>query len=348
MYLNKSISIRRYLVLLTLIVPLSNCTLNKNTKNVDVSGIHVDVNIKRLEKDLFILNPDSLNTAIPVLLKKYPDFLPFYLGRIMTFGDLQKQPELTLDKFHQFLKDTTTHYLFDTTIKTYPDLTFLKSGLEGAFKHYKYYYPDKKIPEVITFISYFGYGNITYDTTVLGIGLDMYLGKNFNYPDLIPEFLRQSFSKEYILANSMKVLAAMDYNFEPNDNKLLSAMINNGKQLYFTDLMLPETPDYLKMDYRKQDIEWCKKNEPEIWKFFVDKNLLYSTDANDNAQYVNPGPQTSGMPQDAPGNTGTWMGWQIVRQYMQKYPETTMDQLMKLDAPQILALSQYKPKHGLI
>jgi len=146
----------------------------------------------------------------------------------------------------------------------------------------------------------------------------------------------------------MKVLAAMVYNFEPNDNKLLTAMINNGRQLYFTDLMLPETDDYLKMDYRKQDIEWCKKNEPEIWQFFVKKDLLYSTDMNDNAQYVNPGPQTSGMPDPAPGNIGTWLGWQIVRKYMQEHPETTMDQLMKLETSQILALSKYKPKHSLL
>jgi hypothetical protein len=231
---------------------------------------------------------------------------------------------------------------------TFDNLDFLHAGLVDAFKHYKYYYPNKSIPKVITYVSYFGYSNITYDTSVLGIGLDMYLGKDFDYPPTFPEYIRMTMTKDYMLSNCMKVLATMQYNLDPADNKLITAMIDNGKQLYFTDLMLPDEPDYLKIGYQKKGIEWCKKNEPEIWQFFVEKDLLYSTDADETSHYVSPGPNTSGMPVESPGNVGSWVGWQIVRKYMDNHPETTIDDLMKMDAQKILNLSQYKPKHSLL
>lgn len=337
-----------YWLLLAAILLLPNYGCHKNTKKVDVSNIQVQVNISRLEKDLYSINPDSLAEHLPTLLNKYPDFLPFYTGRMMGLGDITNNPDKTTFELQRFLKDTTTRYLMNTTILTYDNLDLLQKGLEDAFKHYKYYYPNKSIPKVITYVSYFGYSNITYDTSILGIGLDMYLGKDFDYPPTFPEYIRQTLTKDYMLANSMKVLATMQYNLDPTDNKLITSMIDNGKQLYFTDLMLPDEPDYLKIGYQKKDIEWCHKNEPEIWQFFVQKDLLYSTDADETSHYVSPGPSTSGMPQESPGNVGSWVGWQIVRMYMDKHPETTIDELMKMDAQKILNLSQYKPKHSLL
>ena len=336
------------LSLVLLLIAGCNCNNVKNTKNVNVSGIKVEVNISRLEKDMLAVNPDNAPAEMPALLSKYPDFLPYYLGEVMQIGNLKASQEITFNKVGLFLKDTSVHMLLDTVSKAFPNLDFLHAGLEDAFKHYKYYFPNKSTPKVITCITGFNYPSFTYDTTILGISLEMYLGRNFNYPPSIPDYLRIGCTKEYMLANCMKALAGMDHSFEPNDNKLITAMINQGKQLYFTDLMLPNTDDHLKMGYTKKNIEWCKKNEPEIWKFFIDKDLIYSTSATENAHFITPGPNTSGMPQEAPGNIGSWVGWQIVRQYMQQFPETTFDALMKTDAQSILNKSMHKPKHSAI
>ena len=46
---------------------------------------------------------------------------------------------------------------------------------------------------------------------------------------------------------------------------------------------------------------------------------------------------------DAPGNIGSWVGLQIVAQYM-KETNTTLEALMKNEnAQEILTLSKYKP-----
>ena len=53
------------------------------------------------------------------------------------------------------------------------------------------------------------------------------------------------------------------------------------------------------------------------------------------------------MPTEAPGRTGDYIGWQIIRAYMKRYPETTLSDLIKMnDSQTILEKSKYKPKRS--
>jgi hypothetical protein len=62
-------------------------------------------------------------------------------------------------------------------------------------------------------------------------------------------------------------------------------------------------------------------------------------------KYINDGPNTSGFPPSAPSKLGAFIGWQIVRQYMKKFPETTLADLMQnSDYQKILNDSKYFPE----
>jgi hypothetical protein len=280
--------------------------------------------------------------------EKYNDFISFYATTILSLGDFKKQPELTIDKLGKYLNDPYVLEVRDSCGKVFSDFSPYEKELEQAFRYFKYYFPKKNVPEVVTFISNFSYSAITYDTLFLGIGLDMYLGKDFKYyQDLYPKYMYEKFSPEYLTANCVKALATQNFKIEPADNKVLSQMIANGLSLYFTDLLLPNVEDYKKIGYKPEDIQWCMMSEPEIWKFFVDKQILYSTDMLQNRQYVSPGPAASGMPREAPGNVGTWIGWQIVRAYAKKYPEVKFENLLKVEPQEMLVKSGYKPARNL-
>jgi len=178
--------------------------------------------------------------------------------------------------------------------------------------------------------------------------MDMYLGKDYKYyPELYPKYLYDKFSPEYLTANSMKALATENFRIESHDNKMLSQMISNGMVLYFTDLVMPDAEDYKKIGYNPEDIHWCFVNEPEIWKFLIDHDLLYTVDTEKQKLYVAPGPSSSGMPKDAPGNVGTWVGWQIVRAYAKKHPDFSFEELLQKDPQTILTQSGYKPSRKL-
>ena len=101
----------------------------------------------------------------------------------------------------------------------------------------------------------------------------------------------------------------------------------------------------LKIGYTALQLDWCEKNEAQMWSQLIEQKMLYSNKRMDIIRYTNDGPTTSGFPLESPGRAGIWIGWQIVREYMDKFPETTLPELMKnSDYQQILNDSKYFPE----
>jgi uncharacterized protein YjaZ len=86
------------------------------------------------------------------------------------------------------------------------------------------------------------------------------------------------------------------------------------------------------------------KNEAVIWDLFLNNGLLNNTDPDVLKNYIGESPKTQELGEGAPGNIGTFSGWQIVKKYMDKFPETTLSALMRMDAREIYNQSKYKPR----
>ena len=122
-------------------------------------------------------------------------------------------------------------------------------------------------------------------------------------------------------------------------------MVHEGKLLYYLDMVLPDAPDSTKIGYTQTQLNWCKQNEPEIWAFLTEKELLFSNQIREYNKLISEAPSVSGMPPETPGRIGIWVGWQIVRRYMQQNPKVSLDELMQIkDGQKILQGSRYKPK----
>lgn len=334
------------MILLTaFLLPACKCN---NRKNVRLPDEEINIPVRRLDRVIFQLGADSLGAKFRVMNEKYDDFLAFYVTQILNLGDYKKQPEKTMESLAAYLRDPYVLEVRDSCEKIFSDFSPYKKELERALRYFHFYFPEKPVPQIVTFLSNFTYSAITFDTLFLGIALDMHLGEHFKYySDLYPKYMYEKFSPEYLVANSVKALASQHFKIEPKDNTLLSQMVANGLSLHFCDLLLPDSEDYKKIGYNPEDIQWCMMSEPEIWKFFVDRELLYSTDMLQNRQYIAPGPSASGMPREAPGNIGSWVGWRIVRAYMNKYPNTKFEELMRLGPQEMLVKSGYKPARNL-
>ena len=122
-------------------------------------------------------------------------------------------------------------------------------------------------------------------------------------------------------------------------------MIHNGKKLYALDLLLPYTPDSVKLEVTPAQVSWLEDNELEMWAHLLKEELLYSSNWQDIRKLVDYSPHSPGMPPEAPGRSANWIGWQIVKAYMGKHPETSLPQLFALqDAQALLDESRYKPR----
>jgi len=315
----------------------------QNRLKVDVSNIDVSLKIKRLDQDLFKVTPLNEDSLLPQIKKEYGGFFKLYNYRIVRLGN---PDDIQYPNYLQtFLTDPMIQKAKAAVDSVYPDLSVLKKQLTGAFKHYKYYFPDKKVPDVYTCISGFNQ-SVVMAQGVLGISLDNYLGANNSfYKELaLPDYRRRNMRPEMIAPDAMRGWAMSEYPEKLSQSKLIDHMIYHGKLMYFLDAMFPDMADSLKIGYPTQKLEWCKKNEGSMWTYLVGHKLLFSTERLEVLHYINPAPYTNSFTSESPGRTGVWLGWQIVRKYMRKHKEISLEALMNdTNYSEILNSSGYNP-----
>jgi gliding motility-associated lipoprotein GldB len=319
-------------------------------KKVDVSNIAIDVKIERFDLDFDKLRTQPMPPQAALLQQKYGVFYADYVQRILEAGAVNDTAYFNTLK--QVFAGAAYKDLKHDVDAVYPgNMKKQNEELTDAFRHIKYYYPQKSTPKVYAYFSGFKTQTSIGDDYV-GIGLDMFLGKNSRfYPALretFPLYISRRFAPEYIAPRVVEVIAREDMFPERDEDKsLLAKMIYNGKILYFMDQVLPDVADSVKIGYTDKQLKWCESFKPEIWAYFLDQNLLYETDYQKIQTYLNEAPFTPGIGEQnssAP-KLAIWTGWQIVRQYMEKHPEVTLQQLMSMADPQkILNQAKYRPK----
>jgi hypothetical protein len=181
------------------------------------------------------------------------------------------------------------------------------------------------------------------DSLVL-ISLDLYLGKNHRFYEF-PDYLKQNFEPSQIMSDLVSSFAVHKIK-PPTDKTLLSQMIYAGKELYLKDILLPETPDEVKIGYKPDQQKWCQENESYMWSYFIEDKLLYSSDSKLANRFINVAPFSKfylEIDNQSPGRVGSWIGWQIVRAFMENNP-VSIPQLMKMEANELFQKSKYKPK----
>ena len=314
-------------------------------KHVDISQIQLTLKADRFEQDMFSHHNDP--GFISSLKNKYREFFDLYCYHLTSMGT----PDTTLlkDRLHAFASDSGITILYNESQKLYKDFTPIDKEITNGFRYYKYYFPGKPVPRIITYVSGLT-GTSDFqtvnDSALIGIALDMYLGRYAKFYDDVgyPKFKSRTFSKEFITADCMKGWLQSDYEADLSQTDLLSEMIYEGKIIYCLDLLMPETPDSIKLHYTGDQAEWCKKNEENIWAFFVEKKLLYETDQSNIMKYITDGPTTNGFPKESPGNIGEWLGWRIVKAYMANHPDISLPQLLSdKEYRKFFLESKYKP-----
>lgn len=327
------------LLLITLWSAASFYSCGSDPLDIDISNIELDLKIKRFEKDLFNTNKNK-----PEFLKKeYGLFFQDFTEQIINIGSAENPT--TTYQLSQFIHDPEILTIKEEVNHLYTDFSAYEKELEHSFKRYRNYFPNKKIPEIITYISGFNYA-IATDIDYLGIGLDMFLGKNYKaYSQLgIPQYKSNNMDATHIVSGTILGWISTEFELQETQANLLTEMIHQGKLLYLLDALLPKEDDAIKINYSPEQLKWCDENAKGTWFFFVDNNLLYSKENTEIIKYMGEAPFIQGFPDGSPGRIGHWQGWQIVKAYMKRNPAITIDQLMKeTNTQKILDQSKYKP-----
>jgi hypothetical protein len=312
---------------------------------VNISSIDVKVEVRRLEKDLFSLNPEDIPVAVPSLKQKYSGFLQLFSWVIMA-GDIN-DPSFG-DFLTGFCTDRQNNEVYQYTMKVFPDISPLQKELEDAFRHYKYYFPKRVIPAVYTCITGFNYSIIASDT-LLGVSLDRYLGADCKYyPQLgIYSYISARMTPENVVPDCMYGWADSEWSFDSTGyavDNVFSRIIHGGKLKYFEKCMLPGVPDSTIFGFTGGQMKFCTKNELQMWQYLIEHDLLFSTDQLEIRKLTGESPFTSYFSKESPGRAAIWIGFRIIEAYMKRNPDVKMEDLMKnTDIQAILREAKYTP-----
>ena len=316
----------KFLKLLIIFCVLYSCS-TESKREKEIAKIAVDVKIERFDQQFAKLTLESL----PGLKKDFPFLFP------------KQYPDSI---WHNKVKDTIQLEVNHEVEKHFSDLSDVQEELDVFFQHLKYYFPEVKDPRVVSITSDVNYRNkVIIDKGLLIIALDTYLGEDHHFYEGIQKYLRRNFKEEQIVPD---VASAYAKNLVGpiRDRTFLGNLISIGKELYLVDLFLPKYTPAEKMGYTQEQYEWVEVNEEEIWRYFVDRQLLYSTDGDLMPRFLYPAPFSKfyleEIDKEAPDRVGQFIGWKIVASYM-KNNNVSLRQLLLADAETIFNTSKYKP-----
>ena len=317
----------RFLFAFLMVLFLFFSCSDKNENRIDVSEINVDFSIKRYEVDFYNAKKETL----PKVKEKYPYLFP------KEFPD-----SLSLLK----IKDKQEQELFAETQKVYKDFSSIEKEFLSLFKHIKYYSPSFNEPNIVTILTNIDYDRrIIYADSLLLISLDVYLGKSHPFYGDYPKYIKENNSKEHIVVDAAK--AIIKEQIHPSiDRNFVSKMIHEGKKMYLLNLYLPLISDIIKIGYSQDKFNWAISNEEQVWMYFVDKKLLFSTETKLNKRFLENAPFSKFYAEQdhlSPGKIGVWIGLQIVKSYM-KHNDVSLQELLKINESDLFNKSKYKPK----
>ncbi|MCU0458850.1 MAG: hypothetical protein MUE37_07125 [Bacteroidales bacterium] len=330
-------------ILVLFILITGSC--RRDPYRVNLSGIDLSLEIRDLGGDIFSTPPNEIGSKAEDLKQEYGRVLETY-SKVIGLGD--PSDERWDEAFILFATDLRNLDLWDSVRQVWPDNGRLTKELEAAFRHYRYYFPEKLVPEVVTCISVFN-NSIIVDDSLLMVSLDRYLGAGSSYYPLLGIYSYQArkMTPDYTASDCMYAWAATEWDYNDagyGTRTLLNSMLHEAKLVYFTKRMIPSLPDTILFGFTGRQLDFCRSGEGMIWEYLVSKDLLFSSDAFLIRKFTGEAPFTSYFTEESPGRAVVWTGFRIIERYMNNNSDVTLPELMAMtDCQSILGGAKYNP-----
>jgi len=304
-----------------------------DTSSPEVSDVNILIEIEHFDHRFFAMDSAHFDEDLSQLKSDFP-----------TFFEMGQEDEVLKRRFY----DPQIRELYTSVDSIYRSTEFLDADLSTAFQYFYHYFPTHDSLKLYTWVSNFeNIEPVIVSENTLLLALDMYLGSESNFYKTAPEYIRQRFDKRFISSDVFHSYFSENIPLS-NDNTLLSSMIHHGKIHYLCSKMLPTEEQEIIMSYPKNKMSWCLSNESNIWAYFIENQLLFSSQYQAKQRFIEDAPFSkfyTSFDNESPGRVGQWVGWRIVNSYMDSHPEINLTELItEQDAQKILRESRYKPK----
>ena len=299
--------------MLTILIGCSNQSTN-NYENIIID---------RFEKKFFNIQPDSLK----ILINQYPYLFP------SSFTD---------EEWLNIKNDSIRKIIFNETQVEFKN-DYLRKDISKLYYRLSDQFSNFNSPKIITINNGmdFQYKLIDIDSLVL-LSLDCYLDNDELYK-AIPDYISQKMNKNYLIRDLAEKLISRYVNY-PTNRQFLDKIIYYGKvyNLMINNLDFGEANA---LYYNEKEILWAKDNEKEVWKFFIENEILFNTSNILVERFINFGPYSKfgiSIDYESSPMIGKWIGYKIVKSYL-KSNNKTIEEILNMNEYELYLNSNYKP-----
>ncbi len=331
----------KYLIILCTSFLFLFTSCNKNRFKVDTEKINLELKIKRFDRDVMTMDTLDMNQSILKLSHNYGSLFSRFVTSVVMIGS----PDSLNFSNHlkSFVRDSMVNEIYQESQLVFNDISDIELELTEAFKYIKFYFPEKKIPQIAMHISGFNQSVVATEE-FLSISIDNYLGADYVfYKNIAYDYQLQNMTRSKVAPDIILGYLMSEFPFD-NNAQLLAGMLSRAKILYLQSVIMQERTEAELMGYTVEQFNWCEQNEQNMWTYIVENKHLYNSSQLICSKYLNPTPFTSYFSEDSPGQAAIWVGFQIIKSYMDNNKDITLPMLVEEnDYQRILENSNYKP-----
>ena len=324
---------KTFLLILFLFIFFTSC--DKNPLLVDITEMQVTINYINVDEAF-------ANATLAETEKMHHHFTdsldPLYLFEIQQ--NLRVPQSDTLHKaIHRFYHAEYIHALEEAKSSLQPHLSSLEMRVTKAFRYLSVHFNKMPIPGQIIYMNKL-FSNIHCSDSAASIGLESYIPQDHDVLNKIPknqlyEWQRERMDKDFI-PRDIAMNWIQVHLFKEIDKKLAEHIVQAGKILYALNAAFPEAEQEYVVRYSEDDLTWALNHEQMVWDYLVKEQLLFKNNRRDKANFLNAGPKTVGLPEEAPDRLGQFLGYRMVKKYMHQNKALSLPELLQLDYNEIL------------
>jgi len=331
----------KYIFLLSIsVVFFLSC--RRDPLSVDIRNTKVTLNFIHMDSLLFHTPEQKLVALRHSLSSSVSELFDYQIGYCMRIGRVSDTA--FVNSILDYRSDDNIQQLETEIAVEFSDLSNEKKDLTTAFRRLKAHVPPAVLPNYIVFQNSLFTSSAFCTEQEIGIGLDQYLG--FDSPTVrsLPsepfhDWIKNGFNRKYLCRDAV-LSWILTHILPETKGNLAEEIIYYGKAIYLTEACLPDEPKNIIIRYSDEDLTWATDNEYSFWKYLIDEKMLFKTNERNAQNMLSEGPFTPGLPEKAPDRLGQYLGWKIVKQYMEN-SKTTFEEL--LTTPYNEILQAYKP-----
>jgi hypothetical protein len=320
---------------LFLLIGLFSC--QSDPYEVDLQNVKLHVTYNNLDSAFRFSNNDQKRKLIKELLESDFDLAQFcfpYALQVSTKSDSAFMNGLQRTNSHPFNQQITR--VLDQRskwrLKTFKEIV-------AGLKRLHTLAPKAPIAQTVHF-TYTQFAASAYASSkAIVLGQERYLGSTDPIIASLPpgqfyDWIKEGMAPEYAASDALLVWLSTN-TLKATEENLASEMIRWGKLLAILEIICPEVAMHRHLRYTQPDYNWALKAEHNFWEYLVDQQLLFKTDQELNMNLLSEGPYTIGLPQESPDRMGRFLGYRMVKQYIEAN-QPTIENLLKLPYHQIL------------